>query len=116
MSLLSAHGASGDARRLPRQERVDGPAACAMRKQQEKSARDGEVLLEVKKLVAIAQLRVKEHGRRNTEDREQQCRYSGLPAEQDQHTAAKLERDGEGEELLRHAECAHVGRRGRIRG
>src|SRR5262249_47080588 len=73
-----------------------------------------EVLLEVQELVALGELRVEDGSREQAEPGQQERGSARVEAERDQQAAAQLDGDGNRQELLRHAECARVGRRRRV--
>src|SRR5262249_45916864 len=82
-----------------------------MREQHEQSAGDRKILLEMQKLVAVAELGVEQHSRCNTEAGERKRSDARLIADQDQEPAPDLDRDGEGQQEARNPVCGHVGKR-----
>src|SRR5205823_12308182 len=73
-------------------------------------------LLKMEKLVAVAELGVKEQRGGDTEGGEQERCRARLIADQDQEPASELERDGKRKQLLGHPEHTHIGAGGRIGG
>src|SRR4029077_5081464 len=88
--------------------RVERPAAGTVRKQHEQPAPDGQILLEMRELVAIAELDVKQHGRGYAKAGEQERCRTGVVAEQNQNCAACLQCDCKRHERARHTECLRV--------
>jgi hypothetical protein len=66
-----------------------------MGKQHQQPARDGQVLLQMQELIAIAELAVEQHGGDKAEARQQQRGGAGVIAAHDLNPAAQLNGDGE---------------------
>ncbi len=70
----------------------------------------------MQKLVAVAELHVKQHRGDDAESREHQRRDPRLVTDKHQKPAAQFDRDGERQQLARHAERPHIGLARRIGG
>src|SRR5690349_15736583 len=89
-------------------ERVQRQARGATRPEDEKRTGQGEVFLEMKDLIAVAELCVKDDRGCNTEDRQPECRRTRKPADDEEDTRAQFQCNDGGKQLRGDTIGVHV--------